>query len=57
MRAWLKATSWEVSSNLVVFGLAFTTFGDIGVCALFGAVCFVVKLGLFVLHEKLWERK
>ena len=54
-RAFVKGCSWEVSSNLVVFGLAFFAFGNVGACALFGGACFVVKLGLFVAHEKLWE--
>mgnify|MGYP000937837228 CR=1 FL=1 len=55
-RSIIKALSWETLSNLVCFGLAYATFGNLGGCAVFTAVCFVVKLILFYWHERAWHQ-
>jgi adenylylsulfate kinase len=55
-RSVVKAISWEFFGNLVCFGLAYATFGNIGGCAIFTAVCFLVKLVLFYYHERLWHQ-
>ena len=55
-RSVLKALSWETFSNLVCFGLAYVMFGNLGGCAVFTAVCFIVKLILFYYHERLWHQ-
>jgi len=55
-RTFVKALSWETFSNLVCFGLAYLMFGNIGDCAIFTTICFVVKLFLFYLHERAWHQ-
>ena len=55
-RSLAKAVSWEAFSNLVCFGLAYATFGNLGGCAMFTGACFVVKLILFYWHERAWHR-
>jgi uncharacterized membrane protein len=54
-RTFFKALSWESFSNLVCFGLAYWMFGNIGGCAIFTGVCFVIKIGLFFLHDRIWH--
>jgi uncharacterized membrane protein len=51
-----KALTWETFSNLVCFGLAYLMFGNIGGCAVFTAICFIVKLILFYEHERVWHQ-
>ena len=55
-RSIMKALSWETFSNLVCFGLAILMFGNIGGCAIFTGICFVVKLVLFYWHERVWHQ-
>jgi uncharacterized membrane protein len=55
-RSFVKAVSWETFSNLACFGLAYATFGNLSGCAVFTAVCFVVKLILFYYHERIWHQ-
>ena len=55
-RSFAKAVSWETFSNLVCFGLAYATFGNLGGCAIFTGVCFVVKLILSYWHERAWHQ-
>jgi uncharacterized membrane protein len=40
----------------VCFGLAYTMFGNIGSCAAFTLICFIVKLILFYYHERIWHQ-
>jgi len=51
-----KAISCDSFSNLVCFGLAYATFGNLGGCAVFTGVCFLVKLILFYYHERMWHQ-
>jgi uncharacterized membrane protein len=55
-RSIAKAVTWETFSNLVCFGLAYAMFGNFGGCAVFTAICFVVKLILFYEHERIWHQ-
>ena len=55
-RAIAKAISRELFSNLVCFGLAYATFGNLVGCAAFTGVCFLVKLILFYYHERIWHQ-
>jgi len=55
-RSIVKALSWETFSNLVCFGLAYAMFGNLGGCAVFTAVCFLVKLILYYWHERAWHQ-
>ena len=56
MRSFLKAVSWETSSNVFMLGLAYLMFGNIEMCAVFSGIGFIVKLFLFYLHERLWHQ-
>ena len=51
-RSFAKALSWETFSNLVCFALAYAMFGNLGGCAVFTVICFIVKLVLFYWHER-----
>jgi len=55
-RTFFKGLSWESLSNSVCFGLAYLVFGNLGGCAIFTGICFVVKLILFFGHERLWHQ-
>lgn len=55
-RSFAKAVSWESFSNLVCFALAYMTFGNLGGCAVFTLICFIVKLVLFYWHERAWHQ-
>jgi uncharacterized membrane protein len=55
-RSIAKAVSWETFSNLVCGGLAYGWFGDLTSCAVFTAICFIVKLILFYYHERVWHQ-
>jgi uncharacterized membrane protein len=55
-RSIVKGLTWECLSNFICFGLAYATFGNIGGCAVFTAVCFLVKLILFYYHERIWHQ-
>jgi adenylylsulfate kinase len=56
IRTFIKGLSWETFSNLVCFVLAYSTFGDLGGCAVFTAIAFIVKLVLFYGHERVWHQ-
>jgi hypothetical protein len=49
-----KAISWEASSNLVCFGLAYIFFGDARGCAIFTGACIGIKILMYCYHEQLW---
>jgi uncharacterized membrane protein len=55
-RSFAKGFSWETFSNLVCFGMAYMMFGNLGGCAIFTLICFVVKLVLFYYHERIWHQ-
>jgi len=52
----LKALSWELISTSVMTGLAWVMFGQIKTCVVFSAIGFIVKTGLFIVHDKFWSR-
>ena len=55
-RSIVKAISWETISNAICLGLAYLMFGNFGGCLLFTGVCFVLKLGLFYYHDRIWHQ-
>jgi uncharacterized membrane protein len=55
-RSIAKAVSFEIMSNLAGFSIAYLMFGNLGGCAVFTALCFVVKLLLFYWHERAWHQ-
>ena len=56
LRTFLKGLSWETISNVLCFGIAYLVFGNIGGCAVFIVICFLVKLVLFYYHERIWHK-
>ena len=52
----VKAITWEVVSNTICLGLAYTIFGNFGGCLMFTGICFALKIGLFYGHECAWHR-
>jgi len=55
-RTLVKGLSFEVLSNIVGLWLAYLWFGNFGCCLIFTGVCFIIKLALFYLHERIWHR-
>jgi adenylylsulfate kinase len=55
-RSFLKALSWETFSTLATMGLAYLIFGNWGSCLIFSLVCYLMKLALFTVHERLWHQ-
>ena len=51
-----KVLSWESFSTTVCFGIAYMMFGNVGCCAVFAVICFLVKLVLFYGHERIWHQ-
>lgn len=56
LRTITKAASWEFISNSFCFLLAILLFGGLGSCLLFTAVAIGIKLGLFYVHDRIWNR-
>jgi len=56
LRSFMKAISWETISTLATFGLAWLMFGQIQTCILFAAISYVMKLGMFFIHERIWHQ-
>ncbi len=55
-RSITKALTWETSSTLATFGVAWLMFGSLGTCVTFAGVTFLMKLILFYGHERLWHQ-
>lgn len=55
-RTLVKALSWETFSTIATFILAWFMFGNLDMCIAFAAACFVLKLTLFCVHERLWHQ-
>jgi len=55
-RSLLKALSWESISNIVVFFLAYLMFGNIELCTIFFVISFLLKIGMFYIHERIWHQ-
>jgi uncharacterized membrane protein len=51
----LKALSWETWSTLFILLLAWLFFGHLEMCILFSVIAFILKVGLYVVHEHLWN--
>jgi len=51
-----KAISWESSSTLATFGVAWLIFGNLGTCVTFAVTTYLMKLILFYGHDRLWDQ-
>ena len=50
----LKALSWRITGTLFTALITYYLTGQILIAAQVGATEFVLKIGLFWLHEKMW---
>lgn len=55
-RSIAKALSWRISGSIGTMAIAFFISGKAGVAVTIGLAEFVVKIGMFYLHERLWNR-
>lgn len=55
-RALIKATSWRVFGSTGTVLTAWWLTGELHLAAAIGGVEFFLKIGMFYLHERLWER-
>jgi uncharacterized membrane protein len=55
-RSLAKALSWETTSTIATFGLAWIMFGQFGICVAFAGASFAMKLIMFYWHERLWHQ-
>jgi hypothetical protein len=54
-RSFVKAVVWETISNAACCALAWGWFGDLRMCLAFTGVCFLLKVLLFIPHERVWQ--
>jgi len=55
LRSVLKAISWRVIATLTTILLAFLFTGNWTISASIGIVEAIVKIGVYYLHERLWN--
>ena len=55
-RSLVKAFSWRVISLIITVAVVQIITGDAGIAAVVGAADALVKIGLYYLHERVWNR-
>ena len=55
-RSLAKALSWRVTALIVTMAVAWVVTGDAKFAAAIGAADAAVKIGLYYLHERAWNR-
>jgi uncharacterized membrane protein len=55
-RSIVKALSWRVLAGLITAGVALSMTGQLKFAAEIGLIDTVVKLGVYFLHERAWNR-
>jgi uncharacterized membrane protein len=55
IRSLLKAFSWRVLATLTTGIIAFAVTGEIKTALMIGGVEFVLKFGIYYLHERMWQ--
>lgn len=56
MRSVVKAVSWRVLATMTTTGLVFLVTRELTVAVAIGGLEFISKLGLYWMHERLWNR-
>lgn len=55
-RGLLKALSWRVIAVAATVGIVLTLTGEVRFAAIVGSADALVKLGLYYMHERAWNR-
>lgn len=56
VRALVKATSWRIVGSTGTILTAWWLSGEFRLAAAIGGIEFFLKIGMFYLHERAWER-
>jgi len=56
LRSFAKAVCWRTGSLFITSGVAWAVTHEWRFAATIGLLDLVIKLGLFYLHERAWER-
>ena len=55
-RSLVKALSWRLVALLITFGVALVIFDDVQVAVSVGVLDSLIKILVYYLHERAWER-
>jgi uncharacterized membrane protein len=55
-RSIVKALSWRILATIITASLAFVITGELEIAAKIGLADTVIKLGVYIGHERLWNR-
>lgn len=55
MRSLLKGLTWRVIATTTIIIIAYLTTGEIEQALKIGFIEFFIKLGLYYLHERMWQ--
>jgi uncharacterized membrane protein len=56
VRSLIKALSYRVSGFIVTGSVVWAITGEVAIAATVGAVDALLKIGLYYLHERVWDR-
>ncbi|MBN1787803.1 MAG: DUF2061 domain-containing protein [Sedimentisphaerales bacterium] len=55
-RSILKAVTWRAGGTFVTMAVAWLVVGQVGIAAKIGIVDTIFKIGVFYIHERVWNR-
>ncbi len=55
LRSLLKAFSWRIVATLTTGLIAYFITGEIDTAVMIGSIEFVLKFGIYYLHERAWQ--
>ena len=55
-RSLIKAISWRVTALIVTVGVVLVVTGDTDLAAAVGVADALIKIALYYLHERVWNR-
>jgi len=56
LRSILKGITWRLGGTTVTFVVAWLITGNINIAAKIGVIETVMKIGVFYIHERVWNR-
>jgi uncharacterized membrane protein len=54
-RSLIKGLTWRVLATGAIIVIAFLTTGDVKIAFTIGAWEFFIKLGMYYVHERIWQ--
>lgn len=55
-RSWAKSITWRALGVIILFTIAWALTGDVGQTSVITVVFHAVRVVLYVVHERVWER-